>query len=103
MIKTILVPATGSDTDEAVFTSALTVARAFDAHLTGPAGSQLKNPAQARSARRRNVYRETNNVEQLTPSSVTAKEACRTSTIGRQFGLADEIVDCAKPASAHSR
>jgi nucleotide-binding universal stress UspA family protein len=33
MIKTILVPATGSQTDDAVFTSALAVARAFDAHL----------------------------------------------------------------------
>ena len=33
MIKTILVPATGSDTDDGVFTSALAVARAFDAHL----------------------------------------------------------------------
>ncbi len=33
MIKTILVPATGNQTDDAVFTSALVVARAFDAHL----------------------------------------------------------------------
>jgi nucleotide-binding universal stress UspA family protein len=33
MIKTILVPATGSDRDSAVFASALAVARAFDAHL----------------------------------------------------------------------
>jgi nucleotide-binding universal stress UspA family protein len=33
MIKTILVPATGSDSDKAVFASALTVARAFAAHL----------------------------------------------------------------------
>src|SRR5215831_4007324 len=33
MIKAILVPATGSDTDIAVFQSALTVARAFAAHL----------------------------------------------------------------------
>src|SRR6516165_7698208 len=33
MIKTILVPATGSDMDLAVFRSALTVARAFAAHL----------------------------------------------------------------------
>jgi nucleotide-binding universal stress UspA family protein len=33
MIKTILVPATGSDTDAAVFSSALTAARAFGAHL----------------------------------------------------------------------
>ena len=33
MFKTILVPATGSDTDDAVFASALTVGRAFDAHL----------------------------------------------------------------------
>ena len=33
MIKTILVPATGSETDNAVFTSALTVARELDAHL----------------------------------------------------------------------
>jgi len=33
MIKTILVPATGSAADDAVFTSALAVARAFDAHL----------------------------------------------------------------------
>ena len=33
MIKTILVPATGNPTDDAVFTSALAVARAFDAHL----------------------------------------------------------------------
>ena len=33
MIKTILVPATASDSDDAVFTSALAVARAFDAHL----------------------------------------------------------------------
>jgi len=32
-IKTILVPATGSDTDDAVFMSALAVARAFDAHI----------------------------------------------------------------------
>jgi nucleotide-binding universal stress UspA family protein len=33
MIKTILVPATGSAADAAVFASALTVARRFDAHL----------------------------------------------------------------------
>jgi nucleotide-binding universal stress UspA family protein len=33
MIKTILVPATGNQTDDAVFTSALVVARTFDAHL----------------------------------------------------------------------
>jgi len=33
MIKNILVPATGSDRDNAVFASALTVARAFAAHL----------------------------------------------------------------------
>ena len=33
MIKTILVPATGSDTDAGVFASALTVARPFGAHL----------------------------------------------------------------------
>ena len=33
MIKTILVPATGSDMDIAVFRSALTVAGAFAAHL----------------------------------------------------------------------
>jgi nucleotide-binding universal stress UspA family protein len=33
MIKTILVPATGSDSDNAVFLSALAVARAFGAHL----------------------------------------------------------------------
>ena len=33
MIKTILVPATGSDRDTAVFASALAVARAFAAHL----------------------------------------------------------------------
>src|SRR5437762_4880120 len=33
MIKTILVPATGSDGDVAVFASALAVARRFDAHL----------------------------------------------------------------------
>jgi nucleotide-binding universal stress UspA family protein len=33
MIKTILVPATGSDTDDAVFMWALVVARAFEAHL----------------------------------------------------------------------
>lgn len=33
MIKTILVPATGSNTDNAVFASALAVARAFDAQL----------------------------------------------------------------------
>ena len=33
MIKTILVPVTGSDRDSAVFASALTVARAFTAHL----------------------------------------------------------------------
>jgi nucleotide-binding universal stress UspA family protein len=33
MIKTILVPATGSDRDSAVFASALMVARAFTAHL----------------------------------------------------------------------
>jgi nucleotide-binding universal stress UspA family protein len=33
MIKTILVPATGSHKDDGVFTSALAVARALDAHL----------------------------------------------------------------------
>jgi nucleotide-binding universal stress UspA family protein len=33
MIKTILVPATGSDSDGAVFASALTIARRFSAHL----------------------------------------------------------------------
>jgi nucleotide-binding universal stress UspA family protein len=33
MIKSILVPATGSDNEDAVFTSALAVARAFGAHL----------------------------------------------------------------------
>jgi nucleotide-binding universal stress UspA family protein len=33
MIKTILVPATGTDRDNAVFASALTVARRFGAHL----------------------------------------------------------------------
>jgi nucleotide-binding universal stress UspA family protein len=33
MIKTILVPATGSQTDDGVFASALAMARAFDAHL----------------------------------------------------------------------
>ena len=33
MIKTILVPATGSDSDSAVFASALAVARRFGAHL----------------------------------------------------------------------
>ncbi len=33
MIKTILVPATGSSADDAVFASALAVARAFSAHL----------------------------------------------------------------------
>jgi nucleotide-binding universal stress UspA family protein len=33
MIKTILVPATGSDSDNAVFVSALAVARVFGAHL----------------------------------------------------------------------
>jgi nucleotide-binding universal stress UspA family protein len=33
MIKTILVPATGSDTDAAVFASALAVARRFAAHI----------------------------------------------------------------------
>jgi len=33
MIKTILVPATGSDGDPSVFASALAVARRFDAHL----------------------------------------------------------------------
>ena len=33
MIKTILVPAAGSQTDAAVFTSALAVARVFDAHI----------------------------------------------------------------------
>lgn len=33
MIKTILVPATGSSADDAVFTSALAVARAFSAHI----------------------------------------------------------------------
>lgn len=33
MIKTILVPAAGSQTDDAVFTSALAVAREFEAHL----------------------------------------------------------------------
>jgi nucleotide-binding universal stress UspA family protein len=33
MIKTILVPATGSDADAAVFASGLAVARRFDAHL----------------------------------------------------------------------
>jgi nucleotide-binding universal stress UspA family protein len=33
MIKTILVPASGNQTDDAVFTSALAVAQAFNAHL----------------------------------------------------------------------
>jgi nucleotide-binding universal stress UspA family protein len=33
MFKTILVPATGSNTDDVVFASALAVARKFDAHL----------------------------------------------------------------------
>jgi nucleotide-binding universal stress UspA family protein len=33
MIKSILVPATGSDSDNAVFASALAIARVFDAHL----------------------------------------------------------------------
>ena len=33
MIKTILVPATGNQTDDAVFTSALAAARAFNAHI----------------------------------------------------------------------
>src|SRR5712691_9425778 len=33
MIKTILVPATGSNADDAVFMSALAVARAFEAHI----------------------------------------------------------------------
>jgi nucleotide-binding universal stress UspA family protein len=33
MVKTILVPATASNSDNTVFASALTVARAFDAHL----------------------------------------------------------------------
>jgi nucleotide-binding universal stress UspA family protein len=33
MIKTILVPATGNQTDDAVFTSALAAARVFNAHL----------------------------------------------------------------------
>ena len=33
MIKTLLVPATGGNTDDVVFASALTVARAFEAHL----------------------------------------------------------------------
>jgi nucleotide-binding universal stress UspA family protein len=33
MIKTILVPSTGSDLDDAVFATALTVARRFEAHL----------------------------------------------------------------------
>ena len=33
MIKTILIPATGSDSDAAVFTTALGVARLFDAHM----------------------------------------------------------------------
>jgi hypothetical protein len=33
MIKTILVPATGSDADAGVFASALAVARPFGAHL----------------------------------------------------------------------
>ena len=33
MIKTILVPATGNQTDDALFTSALAAARAFNAHL----------------------------------------------------------------------
>jgi nucleotide-binding universal stress UspA family protein len=33
MIKTILVPATGNQTDDAVFTSALAAARAFNGHL----------------------------------------------------------------------
>ncbi len=33
MIKTILVPATGNQTDDAVFASALAVARGFNAHL----------------------------------------------------------------------
>ena len=34
MIKTILVPATASDADNAVFASALAVARPFSAHIT---------------------------------------------------------------------
>src|SRR5215472_569064 len=33
MIKTLLVPVTGGNTDDIVFASALTVARAFDAHI----------------------------------------------------------------------
>lgn len=33
MIKTLLVPATGGDTDDLAFTTALTVARAFAAHI----------------------------------------------------------------------
>ena len=33
MIKSILVPATGSDSDNAVFASALAIARVFDSHL----------------------------------------------------------------------
>src|SRR5436305_2784130 len=33
MIKTILVPATGTETDDAAFTAALAAARQFDAHL----------------------------------------------------------------------
>ena len=33
MIRTILVPSTGNDTDTAVFASALAVARAFSAHI----------------------------------------------------------------------
>src|SRR5260370_41320287 len=33
MIKTILVPATGNQTDDALFASALAAARAFNAHL----------------------------------------------------------------------
>ena len=33
MIKTVLIPATGDDADETTFASALTVGRAFDAHL----------------------------------------------------------------------
>jgi nucleotide-binding universal stress UspA family protein len=35
MIKTILVPSTGSERDDAVFATALTVARRFESHLDG--------------------------------------------------------------------
>ena len=75
MIKTILVPATGSDTDEARLHIGFDGGPGIRRASYRSARPVVENPAQARSARRGNVYRETNNVEQLTPSSVTRRAA----------------------------